>query len=1199
MSLEELTNRSSRQILILEDIKRRLEYDHEQIQRYALEAAQAEDKVYEAEKDSDVSGQDLAITLISRASCLVDASQIQEALEVFRRAHEYAQIDSLKDWISEEVRAIQAHIDDAPDYQLSSQHEYRFVERPFLDQLESLGWEVIDHGLGIPHNPQQSFRENFREVVLKQIFKREIRRINIDEQDNPWLTDQQLDELYKQIAEPRLGGAPSLQEANEHLHKQLIKNHPLQDEQGRQQDAWFFNFKEPTENHFLAINQFRIDTPHGVKNFIIPDIVLFVNGIPLAVIECKEASRFSANPMHEAYKQLQRYSEQREATRRAGLREGEERLFYTNLLMIRTTGEKADFGTITSSERYYFPWREIYPESLRDFEPPLGKQRAQETLIQGVLSKANLLDLLHCCTVFMDIGINRIKAVARHQQFTAMQKIINRIRTEPTPERRSGVVWHTQGSGKSLTMVFTIRKLRASDDLKDFKVILINDRLDLEEQLTRTARLTGETPRVVEHTDEVLRLRSDSSDLNLVMIHKFQRREQVAPAYFKKELDAAARKIRTFGELNPSEKILIMVDEAHRSQYSDLGNNLFEAFPNATKIAFTGTPIIVKEKRRTTRRFGSYIDRYPLQEAVDDGATLKIIYEGRAVDMEINEKSVFEHRFLDLCRDLTPKQEAIVRKRYGTTEDIFEAEARVGDVATDLVDHYIDHILPNGFKAQVVCNSKLAAVRCERAIQRAIQSRLEKEQGNGSSNGLAKQIAFLKTAVILSEDSANDPAEVVEAIRRSNALNPVENFLKPFDLQAPNKENTGIAFLVVCDRLLTGFDAPIEQVMYIDKKIRHHSLLQAIARVNRVAPGKTRGYVVDYVGLANHLKEALAIYASEDIVDIADNLKSIESELPELESHYHRLLHLFADNGVERIEAFVRQQMKDVQSEFETAEAAIDCLEDPRLRASFENYYKDFMQSMDIILPDPVAQPYRIPAKQFGYILARTKQRYRDDSLSLEGIGEKVRQLINEHLISLGINPKIDPIELLSDQFINTLSQNKDPKARAIEMEHAIRKHCKVHFERDPALYSQFVRKLEVIIEQLKDNWEAQLEAFSALRDEIDTRPGTSVEGLTDIEAVIYRRIVQIAFGDESTIPEEYVEPLKTLTQEVLRLLKERINIVNFWKNDYEVERLEGSLDDLMVLSSVSPVRRRSDHLAQEVAYLAKVREPEILSVAT
>ncbi len=360
-----------------------------------------------------------------------------------------------------------------------------------------------------------------------------------------------------------------------------------------------------------------------------------------------------------------------------------------------------------------------------------------------------------------------------------------------------------------------------------------------------------------------------------------------------------------FGVVNHSERILLMIDEAHRTQSSDLGNNLFEAFPGATRIAFTGTPLITEPHgaKRTVKRFGEYIDTYKLMDAVEDGATLRILYEGRTSDTALREKHAFDTKFEDLFGHRTDEELAAIRKKYAASGDILEAENRIAAIARDLVDHYVDNILPEGFKAQVVCHSKLAAIRYQTAIRAALAERLQRERLRPQPDAeLLRQIEFLKAVVVISSDSTNEPVAVTEARKEGKRWNAVENFSKPFDFDDPDKTLTGIAFLIVCDMLLTGFDAPVEQVMYIDKRLREHNLLQAIARVNRVAKGKHRGFIVDYIGLAHHLAEALAIYTGEDALDLERGLQDRLTELPILEERYRRLLHFFADAGVANIE---------------------------------------------------------------------------------------------------------------------------------------------------------------------------------------------------------------------------------------------------------------------------------------------------------
>ncbi len=278
---------------------------------------------------------------------------------------------------------------------------------------------------------------------------------------------------------------------------------------------------------------------------------------------------------------------------------------------------------------------------------------------------------------------------------------------------------------------------------------------------------------------------------------------------------------------------------------------------------------------------------------------------------------------------------------------------------------------------------------------------------------------------MISSDGTNEAAYVTLARKRAKAWNGVENFCRPFEREEPDKELTGIAFLIVCDMLITGFDAPVEQVMYLDKKIREHTLLQAIARVNWVAKGKKRGYVVDYIGLANHLTEALTLYAaSDELEELRDGLKNITSEMPVLEERYQRLVQFFRAAGIKEIDDFVQGRLVGVEVDAAVVHAAVTVLKEEKLRADFEVYLKKFLMSMDIILPHEAAQAFRVPAKRFGYILSVTKERYKDESLDLGDAGNKVKYLVNEHLVSLGINPKVPPVELLADDFLDQLKRH-------------------------------------------------------------------------------------------------------------------------------------------------------------------------------
>ncbi len=1084
--------------------------------------------------------------------------------------------------------------------------EYTEVEQPFLAQLAAQGWTVIDQGTQLPQDAAPSLRSNFRAWWLPGVFRQAVAAIHTlpdgPDKGTPWLTERQLDELESQLfRQPQR----TLLEANQTVHELLLKAQVDVNEATGEADpvVRLIDFHHPERNRFHAINQFRIATPGRGREFIVPDIVLFVNGIPLAVVECKKGSATCANPMQEAYVQLMRYMDQRAETAASGLKEGEPRLFHANLLLVRTCGLEADYGSISSGEEHFHAWTTLYPAN----DSGLTGMNPQERLVVGMLTRANLLQMLRTCTVFMDTDAGtRVKVVCRYQQFRAANKIVQRLRTGGSALERSGVVWHTQGSGKSLTMVFVARMLRASTDLNDFKIVLVNDRQDLEEQLGETATLIGGRVNVIGSTQELRRhLATDSSDLNMVMVHKFQEREQVLSNAVAEALGTyrAMPAGKTFGVVNTSERIVLMIDEAHRTQSSDLGESLFEAFPNATRLAFTGTPLITDRhgERKTHKRFGEYIDTYRLLDAVNDGATLQILYEGRTADSALNEKHAFDEKFEDLFRDRSEEELAAIRKKYGATGDILEAKARIAAISRDLVRHYVDNILPNGFKAQVVCHSKLACVRYQEGIEAAIAEHVALEQAKSAPDTeLLRKLAFLKTAVVVSSDGTNEAAYITRARKQSARLNAVENFCKGFDFVDADKANTGVAFLIVCDMLLTGFDAPIEQVMYIDKRLREHTLLQAIARTNRVKRGKQRGYVVDYIGLANHLTEALTLYtATDELQELHNGLKNITTELPMLEERYQRLLQHFAGKGVASIKAFVNGELPGQQQDAAVVHAAVKVLADERCRADFDVYLKKFLISLDIVLPQAPAQLFRVPAKRFGYILQVAKERYKDASLQLGDAGEKVKALINEHLISLGVNPMLPPVELLAEDFLRRLQQHAggNDEAKASEMEHAIRKHCTVHHDEDPAFYKKLSEKVDALIERHHDEWDLLVEKLAEFRVEAVAGRKQGVEGLGREVSTFYEHIAQIGFGSAGVPPTD-LPAFKVLMEQIVELLQDTIGSIDFWQSPDKQKRLRGEIKTTIVRAKIDSLLSQRERAAVEVMKLAKNRHDKLLKAA-
>lgn len=1105
--------------------------------------------------------------------------------------------------------------------------EYTNVEKPFLDKLRELNWDVIDHGaFGIPQDPASSLRSSFKEVTLKQTFLKAILKINT------WLTPRQLEDIYSTVIATEKSGL-SLLEANKEVFERLIgttKTTVSLNEQTGEQDALvkIIDFENWDNNIFTAINQFRVVTPGGPREGIIPDIVMFVNGLPFCVVECKDVG--VADPLSSSIDQIMRYANTREDD--FGTKEGEERLFHYNLLCIATHGEEARIGTITGSYEYYLNWRDIFPEIYRSFDidnyaeeetiryganglKNVPKVR-QEVVIAGLLNKEILLDVLRHFSIFMEIkeGV-LIKVVCRYQQYRAVGKILERLREGDTGQDRSGVVWHTQGSGKSLTMVFLVRKLRSQKDLKDLKVIMTVDRVDLEKQLSETAKLTSEfkESNVVKARKELIpKLSNDSSDLNMVMVHKFVQEElkhskALMQAFVK---EGEVPEFKPFEVVNRSERIVILIDEAHRTQGGDMGDNLFAAFPNAAKIAFTGTPLLTdRHKQKTHERFGGtgeFIDTYKIREAVDDRATLDIIYIGKTTKDNIQTKRAFDSEFEDVFKEQTQEEKTEIQKRYGTMQAYLENMDRLKKIAANLVDHYIKEILPNGYKAMVVASSILAAARYQRLIEIAIQERLEIERNKLiPDEELIEQIEFLEACTVVTKQDNNEQGFISEARNKAKEFKAIANFKKDFDYTKDESgqyesPKTGVAFLCVCDKLLTGFDAPIAQVMYLDKSLREHDLLQAIARVNRTKGTKSHGILVDYYGVSNNLKEALNIWGAEDEDDIKELLayfRDIDQEIPVLEARYNRMIQLFEDRGVLDFKKFAEQKMLNKEVEFQLAEDCIELAASIPFRAQFDTYLKAFFDSLDLLFHSEIAHQYYIPAKRFGYLLVRIRNRYKDASLDLKWAKPKVRKMIDTYLETLGIDSRVAPVSLLSDKFMGEVNNvSKTPKTKASEMEHAIRRHIKVNLDKDPVLYKRFLQTMEELLLRYQGNWEMIVDGLTGIRDNMDVgRKGENQEkGLSEQELPFFDLIVFNAYGD--IITEEEKEVLKPVINQLIILLKDGIDKPNFWKDrDTEIRKLEGEVDDILDFSGIQNIESNHSSLTLEIMNLAKRRHQELI----
>ena len=1046
------------------------------------------------------------------------------------------------------------------------------VEKPFVAQLQALGWAHIE---GSIDDPSVTGRTGFAEVIQEGLLLEHLRALNLGPDGAPWLDDARLLEAVSAIT--RLG-THKLMEANEKATSLLIRGLTVEGlpgwDGGRGQTIRYVDWDTPANNRFTVINQYRVDCPPGFnsgKQFIVPDLVLLVNGIPLVVVECKSPS--VPEPLAEAVDQLRRYSNQRKAALEVDDNEGNEPLFATNQLLVASSFDEARVGCVGAAFEHYAQWKTVVgPDgagSEIEVAHALGKAAIseQERLIAGLLSPSHLLDVVKNFMLFMQTGGQTIKTVCRYQQYRAVNRAIARLKTGQTRlqhgehDKRGGIIWHTQGSGKSLTMVFLVRKMRADTDLRRFKVIVVTDRKDLQGQLSVTATLTGEVVDVAASTAGVKALaRRKGPGLIFATIQKYRDPDSAGDAPLTEddlpkveEPKASYKADEKFEVLNEDDSILVLVDEAHRTQAGDLHANLLAGLPNCARIGFTGTPIIMGDKKRTHEIFGEFIDRYTIKEAEADGATVPVLYEGRTANGAIKDGASLDELFEDLFRQHSQEELEAIKKKYATKGHIFDAPALIADKAHDILRHYVTNILPNGYKAQVVAYSRLAAIRYFEALGAARDELLAEahalspEDKALDDEALCQRpvgvqavvqawryrdtLARIDFAPIISGSNNDDPAwkPWTDGAAHEQLI---KRFKKPL-FHAKTEKTDPLAFLVVKSMLLTGFDAPIAGVMYLDRPIREAELLQAIARVNRTGFGKRCGIVVDYYGVAQHLKEALAAYTDEDVEGA---LASLKDEVPVLRARHLRLVDLFRQRGIESLE---------------DTEACVEALGSEKLRAEFAVKLKAFLGSLDTVLPRPEGLPYTKDAKRLAYIYARARNRYKDTPVLGKDVGAKVRKLIDDHVISLGIDPKIPPIQLTDAQFDTQVARAANDRAKASEMEHAIRSHIRKHTDEDPVLYRKLSEHLNDILKTLGDKWNEVISQLQKIIDELRTGKAGMADAPSDLPehcAPFLRTVLDVVCAGQTPTPAELLR-LKDVTLELVELLVQELrDNRDFWK---------------------------------------------------
>ena len=698
----------------------------------------------------------------------------------------------------------------------------RHVEDATLSWLAGRGYVVL-HGPDISPDGPTPERVSYDQVLLTGRLGEAIGRLN------PHLPAETLEEVLRKVQQTE---TPSLVEENRRLHRYLIEGVPVEvarDDGSIGGDvARLIHFTDVEANDWLAVNQFTvIEGEHNRR----PDVVLFVNGLPVAVIELKNPGDVNAT-LDGAFNQLQTYKDEIPS------------LFRTNAALVTSDGLQARLGSLTANLERFMPWRTVDGSAVAPKgAPELG------TLLDGVFEKTRFLTLMRDFTVFGDTGSGLVKIVAGYHQFHAVRHAVQSTIAAARPEgdRRIGVIWHTQGSGKSLLMAFYAGQIIAYAAMENPTVVVITDRNDLDDQLFGTFAmcrdLLRQTPQQADSREDLQKvLTRPSGGVVFATIQKF----------------SPERGETDYPVLTDRRNVVVIADEAHRSQYGfrakverktggisyGFAKYLRDALPNASFIGFTGTPVETDDVN-TPAVFGEYIDVYDINRGVEDGATVPIYYESRVARIELddNEKPKLDEEIAELTEDEAEGEQERLKRKWANVEAVVGTKKRLGLVAGDIVEHFENRVVGMEGKSMVVGMSRRICV----ALYNEIIKLRPKWHSDDDASGVIK---------VVMTGAASDPQEWQQHIGGKARRELLAKRAK--DPDDPLK------LVIVRDMWLTGFDAPSMHTMYIDKPLRGHGLMQAIARVNRVFRDKPAGLIVDYIGIAQNLKSALGQYSRDD-----------------------------------------------------------------------------------------------------------------------------------------------------------------------------------------------------------------------------------------------------------------------------------------------------------------------------------------------
>ena len=990
--------------------------------------------------------------------------------------------------------------------------EVNASQKPAIDLLVSMGYTYIS-----PEDCEKQRGSRYH-VLLKDVLRGQLRRLNryayagVENEFSSANIERAMDDLDEPLTD-------GLVRTSEKIYDALLLGRSYLETVGEGKmlsfNLKYIDWENPQNNVFHVTEEFAVDSQDKEHNAR-PDIVLFINGIPFAVIECKAPQI----PVDQAVEQMIRNRKT----------EYIPQLFKFAQIVMATNKNTVKYATAGTPKKFWNIWKEQNEAWLQTGLESHVSDRVpteQDKNIISLFTKERVFELIRYFILF-DANV---KKICRYQQYFAIKEIMKTIaECDEKGNRQSGVIWHTQGSGKSLTMVMLAKYILTELSACHPRVVIVTDRKELDGQIAATFSHTRLNPaRATSGRHLVELVNSSKADVVTSIINKFNTVERQETK-------------------NYSRDVFVLVDESHRSNYGLMATKMRSVFPNACYIGFTGTPLMKREKN-TMSKFGKLIHKYTIKDGVEDGAIVPLIYEGRFVDQRVDEENI-DLWFKQTTKRLTDAQKEDLRKKWSSIRRLTSTDARIKRIALDISEHFVEGYKNTGFKAMLATNYKRDAIRYLECFEK---------------------FGDLTCAVVISPPDMRESFEDVDEGTDDLVIAYWDKMMKQYgdadhyEEAMKNKFCDGeIDILIVCSKLLTGFDAPICQVLYIDKELKEHGLLQAIARTNRLYEGKDYGLIVDYRGLIEKLDTAMDMYSGAglenfDSGDLKGVVVDVMTVLGDLRNTYSQLIDLFAS-----------VKDKDDSEEVEVF------LADEKIREDFSNRLCAFGRALNLVLnaeqaygalPKGERKKYQDAFIFFAKVRRSVKIRYCDaiDNGEYEPL---MQNLLDTHLSVAGLKQITNPIDILNkDDFEKELEELGSLRSKADAITSRMTKSISEKRNENPAFYDSFSKRIKEALELYKEKVISEAEYLAKMRTIMeDYHAGKSTVSYperikTNVHAQAFFGVLNAIFDEENN---ELITPdfVAEVSEEITKIIAAHSQVD--WTNNKTIhDRISQDIDDL------------------------------------